>query len=664
MHAWLHIALQWLNAHPHYVIAVTGVVTFLESVLVLGSIVPGSVFVLAIGGLIGTQTIPFWPTLWVATLGAVLGDVLSFWLGRHYRTSIESFFQRVPKLHVWVQKAQHLLQRHGFKGIMIGRFAGPIRAFVPGLAGMTPMPWRWFLLADVTAAFLWCASHFAPGAMLGAVSQSIAPQATSRFLVSTLIFPLVAVISVAFIQGIGKIVRDAAHRGLLRLSANLKDHPALARCSHWLAPTDVPESLEQQLVILMTATICGLMAAVLTVVIRFHGPHFGFNLALFEFFRSLRNPIMDYVFVGISLLGDKYVFLIAGGLWAVVLAVLRQWRLLAIWLSLLIGCNGAVHIMKIFTHAPRPEGIMGTTEGFSFPSGHSSLFCSFATFWVLVFRNHARHFSLRLPEWIITLMVLVPLSRLYLGAHWLTDVWAGLCMGLFLAYVHVAYYLRNPVRLPDWKKAAGLLVVIYLGTELVYGHLHLEQMVSAHTPFYPTHITREAQWWSDSPLAPNYARKNRWGHPVESFNLEWAGSLDVIKTTLHANGWSDVAPEQIDDLVRHWFFKSHAEAFHVSDERHEGRTPVMIFYKNTPEQERLILKLWDNHVFLEDTNLPVWYGTIQSDRWNAETLLNSPEFEFRWIELPNTYGKHSPKIHHKYLLKIRPRRDDVNASIS
>src|ERR1700724_3063092 len=80
--------LQWLNTHPELAGLATFLISAAESVAIIGTIVPGSVMMTAIGALVGAGIIPFWSTLVWAILGAIVGDGISYWLGYYFKNSL------------------------------------------------------------------------------------------------------------------------------------------------------------------------------------------------------------------------------------------------------------------------------------------------------------------------------------------------------------------------------------------------------------------------------------------------------------------------------------------------------------------------------------------------------------------------------------------------
>src|ERR1700733_13714231 len=80
--------LQWLNSNPELAGFATFLISAAESVAIIGTIVPGSIMMTAIGALVGAGIIPFWSTLIWAILGAIVGDGISYWLGHYFKARL------------------------------------------------------------------------------------------------------------------------------------------------------------------------------------------------------------------------------------------------------------------------------------------------------------------------------------------------------------------------------------------------------------------------------------------------------------------------------------------------------------------------------------------------------------------------------------------------
>jgi len=159
--------LHWVHAHPVWAGVVVGLVAFAESVALLGILVPGVVIMFGIGALIAAGAIDFWVACGWAVGGAIAGDGLSYWLGRHYHEQLQQLwpFSRHPRL---LHGGVEFFHRYGGIGVVIGRFFGPVRATIPLVAGMLEMRPSLFLLANVSSALLWAPAYLLPGMALGA----------------------------------------------------------------------------------------------------------------------------------------------------------------------------------------------------------------------------------------------------------------------------------------------------------------------------------------------------------------------------------------------------------------------------------------------------------------------------------------------------------------
>ncbi len=94
---------------------IVGALAFGESVAFLSLFVPATVILIAISAFIGVADLDFWP-LWLgAAIGAATGDVVSYALGRRFKTSIYRVWplSTHPQL---VDKGERFFCRHGLWG--------------------------------------------------------------------------------------------------------------------------------------------------------------------------------------------------------------------------------------------------------------------------------------------------------------------------------------------------------------------------------------------------------------------------------------------------------------------------------------------------------------------------------------------------------------------
>lgn len=161
MSHYLKFVIQYLHLHPRFGIFITFVIAFVESLPLIGTVVPGSVTMTAIGTLLGTGILPLGRTLIWAIIGAFLGDCVGFWVGRRYQNKLLKIwpFTKHPK---WLTISENFFKKHGGKSIIIGRFAGPVRSTIPLAAGLLQLSWPRFILAALPSAFLWAVMYLFP----------------------------------------------------------------------------------------------------------------------------------------------------------------------------------------------------------------------------------------------------------------------------------------------------------------------------------------------------------------------------------------------------------------------------------------------------------------------------------------------------------------------
>jgi len=158
--------IEFLNANPDFLLISVFMVALCESLAVIGLIVPGVGLITAISILAGNTATPVLLLLSSAMLGAFIGDLLSFILGRYCQPHLTNIwpFTKHPN---WINDGESFFKHHGGKSIFIGRFIGPIRPFIPMVAGMMKMNFHHFLILNGLSAVAWGVVYLLPGYYLG-----------------------------------------------------------------------------------------------------------------------------------------------------------------------------------------------------------------------------------------------------------------------------------------------------------------------------------------------------------------------------------------------------------------------------------------------------------------------------------------------------------------
>ena len=174
--------LDFVTAHRDWAIAVMFVTAFGESFAFLSLLFPGTTLLIAAGALVKTGALPFVPIMLGAVGGAVLGDAVSYWIGRSCGGAIARLwpFSRNPEL---LAGGIRFFAHHGGKSVFIGRFFGPIRAVIPLAAGIMLMPRGRFWFANVISALVWAPMLLLAGDLIGHAGERLFGSANTVLLV-------------------------------------------------------------------------------------------------------------------------------------------------------------------------------------------------------------------------------------------------------------------------------------------------------------------------------------------------------------------------------------------------------------------------------------------------------------------------------------------------
>lgn len=196
-----------------------------------------------------------------------------------------------------------------------------------------------------------------------------------------------------------------------------------------------------------------------------------FDQSIYQLLQGLRTPLGDQLLIAVTELGDSFVNSSIITAILVVLLLRRQFFAAGFWLLSTAGGACLVHLLKWSVQRPRPIEIYSGVSSWSFPSGHATMsIMVYGSLAILV----ARGISSR-RRWLpfagaFAISLLVAFSRIYLGAHWLSDVLAGLSLGWAWVALLGSYYLRRSQN----RTPARLLLVTVALTLLLAGAWHVQ----------------------------------------------------------------------------------------------------------------------------------------------------------------------------------------------
>ena len=130
------------------------VFAFGENLAFLSIVIPSTAILLGVGALVATGQLSLFPIWAGASIGALIGSVLSYWIGWRYGEAILTLwpFRNHPD---HVEKGNAAFRRWGVYAVLIGHFFGPLRAVVFVMAGIARMSPPQFLLVNAVGCLAW-----------------------------------------------------------------------------------------------------------------------------------------------------------------------------------------------------------------------------------------------------------------------------------------------------------------------------------------------------------------------------------------------------------------------------------------------------------------------------------------------------------------------------
>ncbi len=605
--AWFDSLLAWISAHPVEAGGLIFAIAFCDALIVVGAIVPALPLLFALGVLIGLGEISGPYAVGCAALGAFLGDATSYWVGFRWGPQLRSHwpFRKYPQL---LDRAETMFRRNAFKSIVIARYAGPIRPFVPAIAGMSEMRLQRYLAASAFAATTWALLFLGPGWLLGEAYDAVAAVAGRL----TLVLAMLAVaLALAWALVLYTYRWFAAHADALlaRALAWSHAHPVLGRYSVAVFDPQRRESLSLALLAVLLLVIGWLWFAFLAVLVG-KGEPLAIDLALHGFMQALRNPLADAPMAVLASLGDAQVLVPAAALVLVYLTWRKRWMAAAHWLAALAFGLVLTAWLGAVVHIPKPPSV---SSGFGFPSIAVTMSTiSFGFFAVLIARElpgRDRIWPYMVSGLVVTL---IGFARLYLGAHWLSDVVGGMLFGIVWLLVLGIAYRRRTVR-SLWMKP---LAVLFYGTFLAAAVWHAPRSIDATLARFETPLASSSmplgnwwnQGWTSLPSQRNeFDDERRW--PLD---VQVAGPLAPLRRQLESQGWrvqQQAGWEAALDLLTDRPLAEHPVLPATLDTRAER----LLMLKAVPGQDQMLaLRLWPAPVHLQPTGKPLWIGSVQT----------------------------------------------------
>lgn len=387
-----------------YVILFFG--SFLEGLPLIGVIVPGATLAVFGGFLARTHTLHFSIVFIVLMMGAYLGDVLNYFLGRFFGYK---FLKKYGKYFFLTEErlefVRSQIKNHQGKTLILGRFTAFTRSLSPFAAGASNVEISSFLTLTLISAVLWSFAHAAIGFIFGRWLEKIIKHLGLIFVIA-IIIGILAVYTYRFVNARHHIFKKYQIYSLVVMLLSL-----------FVFTSALNEVTENEWLVFIN--------------------HYIANLA-----SNLQSDWLTPIMIGITNIGNVFYLSIFTAALALYLISQKRKYLAALTLfSLLLG-EFLQFFLKEIISIPRPPTPLVHTFLSAYPSGHATAAMILGSFLFLTFSPKIKNTigKVLFVSLILIGVLLIGFSRIYLNVHWASDIIGGFSLGLFTVSFSILFF--------------------------------------------------------------------------------------------------------------------------------------------------------------------------------------------------------------------------------
>ena len=662
----------WLYAHPHWALFITFLISFCESLAIIGSIGPGSVTMTAIGILAGSGIMRIDLTYIAAMLGAIAGDGGSYALGYMFSDRIISIwpFRNYPD---WIDYGKDYFSKHGATSILIGRFFGPMRSIIPVIAGMMHMNHWHFFLANFASGVAWAILYVTPGVIIGAGSSELSTESSTRLFILTLVLLIVIWLTSLGLKWLFIRTNQLLSIKLHKFWVWLNNGTHLSSLTKQITPKNETNHYPTAAlsILLIFSFFISLILITLTIQSSWIHP---LNNQIHFFFQSLRTHSFDVFFIVIKLIFSPIPLLTFTSTVFIFMILYRDWRAVRFWIILNLITGITIFLLSKLVDLPSPHSITTYGPAQNFPDKALTYAIALFVFYIFYIGTQCRTLmmhSLRLL--LFTVLIIGGVALIYLGTNWFLCILSSYFIGLT-----VCLLCWIPFRLKVQKHQLSQLPIILIccitvASIGVSSSLSLKKLLHLHNLQLAQYVIADNSWWNQQlPLLPIYST-NRIGKPAGLLNIQYTGSINKLQKILETAGWNPRPNSFFYSLVLRASGHHSAGDLPFVVQLYQNRKPTLIMTNHlTNTQDSIILRLWRSNYHLRHYPQPIWLGSVDYlslPKGKSSTQYKNPSnnymdaqdyirtalknFKFNQMIIPHSYLDSIPNVRSPILLLIK-----------
>jgi len=624
---WTQDLLNWMSANPGWAGFWVFLMSFVESLAFVGILIPGIIILFGLGALISLGAMDMFPIWFWGSLGAFVGDLTSYALGRRYRNHLPEIwpFSKFPRM---LERGRSYFRVHGPKSVVVGRFIGPLRPVIPVTAGMLGLSARRFLLVDIPACIAWTPAYLIPGMLFGA-SLEIASEYAGRLSLVIVIGAVVLWLTWWIIWTAYEFLASRSARWMRHVIRWLRRHPVFRRIAGPLLDSSQPEVLSITMMGLLLVLIFWGMVTLLFLSPFSASPQ-SIDQSVQAYALTLRNHVADPLMVALIQLSRMWVLIPTS--MAVLLWLIGAGRKKAA-LHWLVAMGGGVILQLLLGWSLRSTPLL-SEAGFNAaynPSEALTLATVVLGYFAVMVARELKRRKRKWPYVIVGLLLsLLVLARLYLGLDWFSGALMGVALGMAWTFVVGIAYRQRALR-PFNGMAASLIFFGMLAVTFAWQvDENLDNDIAAlKLPLPQSELSAQGWWESEWRMLPRERTGSR-TVVAREFNFQYAGEPQNLARVLAVSGWQEAPAANW-----RWALMSlNPEPTEMSlpplKRDYLGHADVLLLHRlgGDPSTQETI-RIWDSGFRLKPDGKTVYLGQI-----DTETLVQRAKVFSYWRARP------------------------------